>query len=74
MPITRRRLAVAAALLAAGACGRADPALGRHVDHPDFPADAAWAFLLDQVAIGPRYAGTKLQLMRFSVTVQTPMP
>lgn len=59
MPILRRRLAVATALLAAAACGRQDPALGRHVEHPDFPADAAWAFLLDQVAIGPRYAGTR---------------
>jgi hypothetical protein len=29
------------------------------VEHPEFPADAAWAFLGDQVAIGPRYAGTK---------------
>ena len=33
-------------------CGRGDPALGRHVEHPDFPPDAAWAFLIDQVAIG----------------------
>ena len=57
--IPRRRLAVAAALAAAAACGRYDPALGRPIEHPDFPADAAWAFLLDQVAIGPRYAGTK---------------
>jgi glutaminyl-peptide cyclotransferase len=59
MPLLRRGLATAAILAAAAACGRGDPALGRHVEHPDFPADAAWAFLLDQVAIGPRYAGTK---------------
>ena len=59
MPIARRRPWLAAALLAAAACNRTDPVLGRHVDHPDFPADVAWAFLGDQVAIGPRYAGTK---------------
>ena len=43
MPIPWRRLAVAAAFLATAACARHDPALGRHVEHPDFPADAAWA-------------------------------
>jgi len=54
-----RRPWLAAVLLAVAACSRNDPVLGRHVDHPDFPADVAWAFLGDQVAIGPRYAGTK---------------
>jgi hypothetical protein len=58
MPTYRRR-ALAAALLAAAACARGDPALGRHVAHPDFPADAAWAFLVQQVSTGPRYAGTR---------------
>ena len=59
MPRLRRRLAAAAALLAAAGCGRGDPALGRHIDHPDFPADAAWVFVTDQVSTGPRYAGTR---------------
>lgn len=59
MPAFRRRPTLAAALFFVAACGRGDPALGRHVEHPDFPTDAAWAFLLDQVAAGPRYAGTR---------------
>lgn len=56
---SRRRLAAAAVLLAAACAPGGDPALGRHVDHPEFPAAAAWVFLTDQVATGPRYAGTK---------------
>ena len=62
MRTSRRRPWVAAALVAMAtmaACERGDPALGRHVDHPDFPADAAWVFLVDQVSAGPRYAGTR---------------
>lgn len=55
----RRRLAAAAAVLAAAGCDRGDPALGRHVDHPDFPADAAWVYVTEQVSTGPRYAGTR---------------
>jgi Zn-dependent M28 family amino/carboxypeptidase len=59
MPLRpRRAVAPAAALALCLACAR-DPSLGRHVDHPDFPADVAWSFLTDQVAFGPRYAGTK---------------
>jgi glutaminyl-peptide cyclotransferase len=59
MPRLRRRLAAAVALLAAAGCSRGDPALGQHIDHPDFPADAAWVFVTDQVSTGPRYAGTR---------------
>ncbi|HSU13494.1 M28 family peptidase [Longimicrobium sp.] len=60
MPFRRARGCVPlGVLLAFSACTRGDPALGRHVDHPEFPGDVAWAFLTDQVAIGPRYAGTK---------------
>lgn len=51
-----RVLALAAALLAG--C-TADPALGRHVDHPAFRADVAWGLLTDQVAFGPRIPGTR---------------
>ena len=47
------------ALLACAACARGDPALGRHVEHPEFLEDVAWSFLGNQVAIGPRFAGTK---------------
>jgi glutaminyl-peptide cyclotransferase len=59
MPFRRARRCVPLLLLALCACTRGDPSLGRYVDHPDFSADVAWAFLTDQVAIGPRYAGTK---------------
>ena len=59
MPFRRARRGAPLLLLALFACTRGDPALGRHVDHPDFLADVAWAFLTDQVSIGPRYAGTK---------------
>src|SRR4051812_44082736 len=59
MPFRRARRCVPLLLLALCACTRGDPSLGRHADHPDFSADVAWAFLTDQVAIGPRYAGTK---------------
>ncbi|HEX8906041.1 MAG TPA: M28 family peptidase, partial [Longimicrobiaceae bacterium] len=60
MPFRRARpWAPLAALLSLAACAPRDPALGRHVDHPDFLEEVAWAFLGDQVAFGPRYAGTK---------------
>lgn len=59
MPPRRGVRAVAVlSILALGAC-RGDPALGSHVDHPEFPADVAWAFLTDQLAAGPRIPGKK---------------
>jgi len=58
MPLRRApRAAAVLSLALLAACG--DPALGRHVDHPDFPPDVAWAFLTDQLAAGPRIPGKK---------------
>ena len=59
MPFRRAALRAALPVLVCAACTRGDPALGRHVDHPEFLEDVAWAFLGGQVAIGPRYAGTR---------------
>ncbi|HET7230840.1 MAG TPA: M28 family peptidase [Longimicrobium sp.] len=59
MPARSGARAVLALALALSACTRGDPALGRHVDHPEFPAEVAWAFLTDQVAAGPRIPGKK---------------
>lgn len=59
MPARRGpRAAAALAVLCLAACG-GDPALGKHVDHPAFPQDVAWAFLTDQLATGPRIPGKK---------------
>lgn len=59
MPVRRGiRAAAVLSIAALGAC-RGDPALGRHVAHPEFPADVAWAFLTDQLAAGPRIPGKK---------------
>ncbi|HYH82719.1 MAG TPA: M28 family peptidase [Longimicrobium sp.] len=55
MPARRgTRAAAVLALACLAACGKEDPALGRHVAHPEFHPAVAWGYLTFQLAAGPR--------------------